>query len=148
MVFTISSLWALINSQFYGFIPIFIIAALLLIIKALFEPFRETYNFDKKIDTYTFVRRSLIKSHTEQGSLSQFRAIQIERREVDNEYDTSETYHVALLKNEGLLFGSPSRAILREGNSHPIFSDLSSESRIAKAIGNFLDFSPAEVIDA
>lgn len=144
LIFTVFSFGALINSQFYGFIPILIGASLFLIIKALLAPFREIYIFDKNIDTYTLVRRSLIKSQSEQGSLSQFRAIQIERRLDD---DDGETFHIALLKNEGLLFGSPSRLILREESSHPIFSNLSSESRIANAIENFLDFSPTEVID-
>lgn len=146
LIFTVFSLGALINSQFYGFIPILIGASLFLIIKALLAPFREIYIFDKNIDTYTLVRRSLVKSQTEQGSLSQFRAIQIERR-LDDDGETSETFHIALLKNEGLLFGSPSRLILREGSSHPIFSNFSSESRIANAIEKFLDFSPTEVID-
>ncbi len=145
--FTLFSIWELIDSQFYGFIPIFIGASIFLIIKALLAPFREIYIFDKNTDTYTFVRRSLIKSQTEQGSLSQFRAIQIERRFVEDEYTESETFHIALLKNEGLLFGSPSRVIFREESSQPIFSNLSTEFRIAEAIEKFLDFSPTEVID-
>ena len=118
-----------------------------LIVRALFEPFRETYIFDKRIDTYTFVRRTLIKSETEQGSLSQFRAVQIERRRVSTDNGTSEIFSVALLKNEGLLFGSPSTAILREGDSQPIFSNFSTESRIAIAISSFLNFSSTDVVD-
>jgi hypothetical protein len=147
LLFTIFSARALIETGYYWLLAVLIGGALLLIIKTMLEPFRERYIFDKRIDTYTFVRRGLLKSQTEQGSLSQFRAVQIERRIVSTDDGTAENYHVALLKNEGLLFGSPARAILREGNSQPIFSNLSSETRIAKAIASFLNFPSTEVID-
>lgn len=147
LIFTISFAWELIKVGYYGLVIIFAGAAIFLIIKALLEPFRETYVFDKRIDTYTFVRRSVIKSQTEQGSLSQFRAIQIERRLISGDNGTTENYHVALLKNEELLFGSPSTALLREGNSYPVFADLSSELRIARAIASFLNFTSTEIVD-
>jgi hypothetical protein len=137
----------LIDAGFWGFVVIMPGVGLFLIIRALLTPFWETYNFDKRKDTYTFVRRSLIKREIEQGSLSQFRAIQIERRLISTDDETTENYHVALLKNGDLLFGSPPRAILREEDSYPIFSDLESESRIAKTIATFLNFSSAEIID-
>ena len=147
LVFTAFSSKILIDNWSWVIIPILIVGALLLILKALLDPFRETYIFDKRIDTYTFVRRSLFKSQTEEGSLSRFRAVQIERREIDTEDGKSVNYHVALLKNEGLLFGSPSREILRADYSHPIFSGFSSELRIAEAIEKFLNFPPTEIID-
>jgi hypothetical protein len=136
-----------IETGYYLLAAVLLGGAAALITKALFETIGETYIFDKKIDTYTFVRRRFFKSETEQGSLSQFRAVQIERKLVSTDDGTVKIYRVALLKNEGLLFGSPSTAILREGDSQPIFSNYSSESRIAKSISEFLNFSSTDVVD-
>lgn len=137
----------LIETGYYLLLAIILCGAIALLVRALFEPFREKYIFDKRIDTYTFIRRSLIKSETEQGSLSQFRAVQIERRLVSTDDGTTEIYRVALLKNEGLLFGSPATQHLREGDYQPIFSSYSSEARIARAISNFLEFSTLDDVD-
>lgn len=147
LVFALYSAGMLIGTGYYSLLALLIAGAILLIFAAVLKPFREMYNFDKTTDTYVFVRRGMLKSETEEGSLSQFRAVQVERRLVSGEGGIEENYHVALLKTSELLFGSPPVLILREGDSHPVFSSFSSETRIAKAITDFLDLPPAEVID-
>jgi hypothetical protein len=102
--------------------------------------FREIYVFDKPGDTYRFTRQSIFKKDVLEGSLSQFRAVQLERRSSDDD----STYMVALLM-QGMLLGQPDTQILRE--NPPIFNNYETEERIAGAISSFLNIKQADDTD-
>ena len=121
--------------------------------------FREVYIFDKKMDTYTFTRQSVLRKDVLEGSASQFRAVQIEKRIRDDRdldemaFDQvlhtdsrsgGETYMVALL-NGGMLFGQSDTQILRE--DPPFLNSRATESRIAAAIAKFLNIPREGVVD-
>jgi len=59
--------------------------------------FPEKYVLDKGQDTYAFTRRSVLKSQTTVGSLSEIRAVQIERTTATTDNETREIFRVALL---------------------------------------------------
>ena len=102
--------------------------------------FREIYVFDKPNDTFTFTRQSVFNKDVLQGSLSQFRAVQIERRTDDD----SQIYMVALL-TQGLLLGQPETQFLRE--KRPLFNSRAAESRIATAISKSLNIKRQGLVD-
>jgi hypothetical protein len=102
--------------------------------------FREIYVFDKPTDTYTFTRQSVLKKDVLEGSLSQFRAVQLERRTSDDD----DNYMVALLM-QGMLLGQPDTQILRE--NPPAFNNYETEERIAQAISSFLNIKQADDTD-
>ena len=102
--------------------------------------FREVYIFDRQNDTYIFTRQSLRHKDVLEGSLSQFRAVQVERRTDDD----SETYMVALLM-QGLLLGQSDTQFLRE--KRPLFNSRAAESRIAAAISKFLNIERQGLVD-
>lgn len=121
--------------------------------------FREVYVFNKKTDSYTFTRQSVLRKDVLEGSASQFRAVQIEKRIRDDRDATSlvgdmllktdsrsgdEVYMVALLL-DGLLFGQSDTQILRE--DPPFLNFRSTENRIANAIGKFLNIPREGVVD-
>ena len=102
--------------------------------------FREIYVFDKTSDTYIFTRQSVLKKDVLQGSLSQFRAVQVECRTDDDDSN----YMVALLM-QGMLLGQPDTQILRE--NPPAFNSYDVEVRIAGAISSFLNIERQDDID-
>jgi hypothetical protein len=123
------------------------------------ENFREVYIFDKKTDSYTFTRQSLIRRDVMEGTPSQFRAVQVEKRLKDDRDGAdllgdivlkkdsrsgSPIYMTALLM-QGLLLGQSDTLILR--NAPPFISTQRTESRIANAIGKFLDIPREGIVD-
>ena len=121
-----------INIFFFAFV---VIVALIFAFK---DNFREVYVFNKKTDTYTFTRQSILRKDVLEGSASQFRAVQIERRrtEGNNDQIDTEKYMVALLM-QGMLLGQSDTQILRE--TPPFLNSLEAERRIAAAISKFLN---------
>jgi hypothetical protein len=83
-----------------------------------------------------------LKSQTTEGSLSQIRAVQIERRVVTNATEdsgtssTREIFQVTLLLHHEPLLGASDTLHLREDT--PLGSGYASEAQIAYAIANFL----------
>lgn len=75
-----------------------------------------------------------------EGSLSQIRAVQVERRSDED----SEIYMVALLM-QGLLLGAPDTQILRENK--PALNSRAAETRIAAAISKFLNINRQFVVN-
>jgi len=105
--------------------------------------YKETYVFNKKTDTFTFTRRSLLNKDELEGSASQFRAVQVELRTGTSD-DDREYYMVALLC-QGLLFGQSDTQILRE--DPPMLNTRTTANRIANAIAKFLDIPRRGTID-
>ena len=93
---------------------------------------REEYVFDKPSDTYTFVRRYPHRREIIEGSLSQFRGVEV-RTQVNDE---SESYSVVLLQDGTFLSGEMAQHLRDEV---PALNTYSNESRIANAIAGFLD---------
>lgn len=124
-------------------LPFFFIGAFLIVILffVVRGTFREVYVFDKTRDVYTFTRQSVIKKDISEGSLSQFRAVQVERRPND---EGGEKYMVALLM-QGLLLGASDTQILRE--KPPVFNSVAAETRIANSISKFLNIKRQGVVD-
>lgn len=132
----------------YWPLAIFLLPAPIFAVRSLLLPIREVYVFDKGRDTYSLRRRSVLKSRTIQGSLSQIRAVQIERRLVvsGGKYHsrTREIFRVALLLHHDLLLGASDTLVLRD--DWPLGSCYESESQIANAIANFLDLPIPQII--
>lgn len=144
--FIIPATVELISLGFLWVVLVFGGMGIFLIGYCLTRTFREIYVFDRAKDTYTFTRQSAFKKDVIEGALSRFRAVQVQRKEVSGESGTQEIYHVALLEQGGLLFGSSGTQLLRE--DPPIFNSFEAESRIAGAITSFLSVRrDAEVID-
>ena len=93
--------------------------------------FREIYIFDRPTDTFTFTRQSVFKKDVVEGTLSQFRAVQVEKQHVRN----TTNYNVVLLQQGPFLSGADTY-ILRE--NQPLVESLEAESKIATAISEFL----------
>lgn len=146
LAFTIYAAVGLISLGFLWLVLVFGGLAIFLIGYCLTRNFREIYVFDKAKDTYIFTRQSAFKKDSIQGALSQFRAVQVQRKEVSGDNSTQEIYHVALLEQGGLLFGSSGTQVLRE--EPPVFNSFEAESRIASAISSFLNVrTDTEVVD-
>jgi len=135
----------LIANGIYWPLALFLLPTPIFAVKSLRRSFREEYVFDKSLETYTFKRRSVLKSLTTQGDLSQIRAVQIERTTVTTEHRTEEVFRVVLLLRQGLLLGASDILPLREGL--PLGSTYESEAQIANAIANFLDLGVPETVD-
>ncbi|MBA2734597.1 MAG: hypothetical protein H0U54_17180 [Acidobacteria bacterium] len=135
----------LIANGIYWPLALFLLPAPIFAVKCLRRSFREKYVFDKSQETYTFKRRSVLKSPTTQGDLSLIRAVQIERTRVTTEDRTKEVFRVVLLLRQGLLLGASDSLPLREGL--PLGSTYESEAQIANAIANFLDLGVPETVD-
>ncbi len=122
------------------FAAIFVVAVFL----AVKDNFREVYVFNKKTDTFTFTRQSVLNKDVLEGSASQFRAVQVERRVTKGGSFDKTTYMVALLVG-GMLFGQSDTQVLRE--TPPFLNFLSTEKRIANAIAKFLAIPLQSVVD-
>lgn len=131
-------------SGIYWPLLLFLVPAAILGASSLLLPFREKYVLDKSQDTYAFTRRSVLKSQTTVGSLSEIRAVQIERTTATTEHETREMFRVALLLRQGLLLGSSDVLLLREATT--VGSRYETEARIAYAIANFLQLAVPETI--
>lgn len=107
---------------------------------ALSGTFREIYVFDKPRDTFVFTSQSLLKKDVIEGGLSQFRAVEVEAIDVD---DNNFVYRVVLLQHGPFLSGSD-RHILRE--SETLFGSRRDEARIANAISKFLGIERVGVL--
>jgi hypothetical protein len=116
-------------------------------VKALISPLRAIQLFDKSSDDYSFTTRTILKSRTTEGTLSQIRGAQVERRVNTNTEDNStvETYRAVLLMKQGLLFGSPDVLPLREDSTMGAYYET--EAQIASAITDFLKLNMADVVD-
>ena len=134
----------LYSSGIYWPLLLFLVPAAILGTRSLLLPFREKYVLDKSQDTYAFTRRSVLKSQTTVGSLSEIRAVQIERTTATTDNETREIFRVALLLRQGLLLGSSDVLLLREAPT--VGSRYETEARIGYAIANFLQLAVAETI--
>jgi hypothetical protein len=131
-------------SGIYWPLLLFLVPAAILSARSLLLPFREKYVLDKSKDTYAFTRRSVLKSQTTVGSLSEIRAVQIERTTATTDNETREIFRVALLLRQGLLLGSSDVLLLREAPT--VVSRYETEARIGYAIANFLQLAVPETI--
>jgi hypothetical protein len=99
-----------IASGIYWPLVLFLLPVPIFGIRSLLLPISERYVFNRGLDTYSFSRRSMLKNTTTEGSLSQIRAVQIERSVVtttgDSDSSTRELFYVTLLLQHGLLLGS------------------------------------------
>ena len=118
-----------------------VIVALFFLIKG---NYREVYVFNKRTDSFTFTRQSVLRRDVLEGSASQFRAVQVELRTSDGDDDRREYYMVALLC-QGPLFGQSDTQILRE--SPPLLNTRATANRIASAISKFLDIPRQGVVE-
>jgi len=109
----------LIASGIYWPFLLFFLPAPIFIVKVLISPLRAIHIFDKSGDIYSFTTRSILKSRTTEGSVSEIRGAQVERRVNTNpeNSETTETYRAVLLLKQGLLFGSPDVQPLREDST-------------------------------
>ncbi len=131
-------------SGIYWPLLLFLVPGVVLGGRSLLLPFREKYVLDKSQDTYAFTRRGVLKSQTTVGSLSEIRAVQIERTTATNDNETREIFRVALLLRQGLLLGSSDVLLLREAPT--IGSRYETAARIGYAIANFLQLAVPETI--
>ena len=131
-------------SGIYWPLLLFLVPGVVLGGRSLLLPFREKYVLDKSQDTYAFTRRGVLKSQTTVGSLSEIRAVQIERTIATNDNETREIFRVALLLRQGLLLGSSDVLLLREAPT--IGSRYETAARIGYAIANFLQLAVPETI--
>lgn len=129
----------------YWPLVLFLLPAPIFVVKILRRSFREEQVFDKSLETYTFKRRSILKSPDMQGDLGQIRAVQIERTIVATENSTEEVFRTVLLLRQELLLGASDILPLREGK--PIGASYESEAQIANAIAKFLDLPVPQTID-
>ena len=121
--------------------------------------FRETYVFNKKSDSYTFTRESIMKKDIIEGSSSQFGAVEVQKKARDSSglggidlnhfvridsLGENYIYSVVLLM-QGMLLGRSDTQILRD--DPPIFSSQAAEERIASAIAKFLGIPRKGVVD-
>jgi hypothetical protein len=132
------------DSGIYWPLLLFLVPAAILLARSLLLPFREKYVLDRSQDSYAFTRRSVLKSQTTSGSLSEIRAVQIERTTATTEHETREMFRVAMLLRQGLLLGSSDVLLLREATT--VGSRYETEARIAYAIANFLQLAVPETI--
>lgn len=92
---------------------------------------REAYYFNKKTDSYAFVRQFIYRKEVIEGALSQFTGVHV--KTVQN--DESESYFV-VLDQEGMFLIGAGEQTLRE--EVPILNIYTTEERIADAISEFL----------
>lgn len=137
----------LVASGIYWPFLLLFLPAPIFIVKALMSPLRATQLFDKSSDAYSFTTRTILRSRTTEGALSEIRGAQVERRVNTNTEDNStiENYRAVLLMNQGLLFGSPDVLPLREDSTMGAYYET--EAEIASAITGFLKLNMAEVVD-
>ena len=137
----------LVSNGIYWPLVLFFAPAPIFIVKGLLSSLREKYVFDKGQDKYSFTRRSIVKSKTTEGILSEVRAVQVERTVVsstDGEHQPREIFRVALLLGKGMRLGSSDIVHLREGT--PVGSNHENEAQMASAIASFLKLPPPETI--
>ena len=134
-----------ITSGIYWPLVLLLLPAPIFGVRSLLLTLRARYIFDKGRDTYAFTHRSVLKSRTTEGSLSLIRAVQIERRTVTTEHETSEIFQVVVLLQQGLLLGASDTMPLREDRA--VGSSYQSEARIAYAIANFLHLPSPDTIN-
>lgn len=92
---------------------------------------REVYYFDKRTDSYSFVRQFIHRKEVIEGSISQFTGAHVKTER----HEQSETYFV-ILKQEGMFLTGVSEQTLRE--EVPLFNSFEREARIANAISSFI----------
>jgi len=92
---------------------------------------REIYFFDKRADTYAFVRQFIHRKDVIEGSMSQFTGAYV-KTETSGDSDT----YFVMLKQEGMFLTGVSEQALRE--VVPMFNSFDQEAEIADAIEEFL----------
>ena len=138
-----------IASRLYWPLLLFLLPVLIFGVRSLLLPISERYVFDRSLDTYSFSRRSILKSRTTEGMLSQIRSVQIERARVvttagDSGSSTKELFYVTLLLQQGLLLGASDTVHLREESA--LGSRYESEAQIAYAVADFLKLPVPETV--
>jgi hypothetical protein len=126
---------------------LFLIPAPIFGVKSLMSPIRATHIFDKHKDHYEFRQRTVLKSQTFEGNVSQIRGVQVERRITGNSADNTskEVFRAVLLLRQELLFGTPDVVPLRE--NYPLGSYYETETQIASAITNYLELEIAQLVN-
>jgi len=137
----------LIAGGIYWVFVVLFLPAPIFIVKALMSPLRAVHVFDKSKDTYSFTTRTILKSQSTEGILSEVRGAQVERRVNTNTEDntTSESYRAVLLLKQGLLFGTPDVQPLREDSTMGAYYET--ENQIASEITSFLELGKADMVD-
>lgn len=138
----------LVSNGLYWPLVLFAVPAIIFIVKSLVSSLREKYVFDKARDKYSFTRRSVVKSKTTEGILSEVRAVQVERTvatATEAGEKSREIFRVALLLGKGMRLGSSDIIHLREGT--PVGSNRENEAQMASAIANFLKLPPPETVN-
>jgi len=137
----------LIAGGIYWVFVVLFLPAPIFIVKALMSPLRAVHVFDKSKDTYSFTTRTILKSHSTEGILSEVRGAQVERRVNTNTEDntTTESYRAVLLLKQGLLFGTSDVQPLREDSTMGAYFET--ENEIASTITGFLELGKADVVD-
>ena len=116
-------------------------------VKALLSPLRATHIFDSQKDQYILSQRTILKNRSSEGSVSQIRGAQVERRVVTSNEDLrkSEVYRTVLLLNQGMLFGGSDVIPVRENSTIAVY--YQTESQIANAISSYLKLSGVQLVD-
>jgi len=137
----------LIAGGIYWVFVVLFLPASIFIVKALMSPLRAVHVFDKSKDTYSFTTRTILKSQSTEGILSEVRGAQVERRVNTNTEDntTTESYRAVLLLKQGLLFGTPDVQPLREDSTMGAYYET--ENQIASEITSFLELGKADMVD-
>jgi len=138
----------LIAGGIYWPLVLLMAPAVIFAVRIFITPVRATYLFDKDKDAYTFTQRSLLRSQTSEGSLSQIRGVQVERRVVtdtENSTNSREIYRPVLLLKQGLLLGTPDIIPLRDDST--VDSSHETATEIAAGITGYLSLNAAESVD-
>ena len=113
------------------------IVAVVLLVLTFRGTIRESYYFDRSMDTYVFVRQFIYRREVIQGSMSQFSGAYVTAKtNYDSESNSQNTSYFVALQQQGMFQTGVSEHILRE--EVPIFNSAASEAKIANAISGFL----------
>jgi len=113
------------------------IVAVVLLVLTFRGTIRESYYFDRSMDTYVFVRQFIYRREVIQGSMSQFSGAYVTAKtNYDSESNSQNTSYFVALQQQGMFQAGVSEHILRE--EVPIFNSAASEAKIANAISGFL----------
>ena len=150
LIFSAGIFRPMVADNIYWPLLLFLVPGLIFAVRILITPVRATYMFDKERDSYSFIRRGLLRKQSAEGSVSQIRGVQVERREVSGgadsgNYTSREIYRPVLLLKQGLLFGSPDIIPLRGDST--VDSSYETATQIAAGITSYLSLGAAESVD-
>ena len=139
----------LVGSGIYWPVLILVVPGIIFAVRICITPVRATYLFDKEKDSYSVIQGSLLRKQCAEGSVSQIRGVQVERRVVTSSDDSGtssrEIYRPVLLLKQGLLFGTPDVVPLREDST--VDSSYETATQIAAGITSYLNLGAAQSVD-